>query len=134
MLPSTSPPISPWTYSWGGDHDVCRPGAGRPDRGRHPPRPQEGPPPCPRDDYPSACPSRRRSNAAGLVLRDEYADLAANIVPTDLHLDGTGHVDMFMKSVGTHTILMGQYDPDEGDSNLPTQGDKGNPVGTGGSG
>ena len=33
------------------------------------------------------------------------------IVPKDLSLDGTGHVDMFMKIVRPDTVLVGQYKP-----------------------
>uniref|UniRef100_A0A832A5V7 Agmatine deiminase n=1 Tax=Desulfacinum infernum TaxID=35837 RepID=A0A832A5V7_9BACT len=38
-----------------------------------------------------------------------------SLVPKDLSLDGTGHVDMFMKIVGPDTVLMGQYGPDQTD-------------------
>lgn len=35
------------------------------------------------------------------------------LVPKDPVLDGTGHVDMFMKIVRPDTVLMGQYHPDQ---------------------
>uniref|UniRef100_A0A7C4RSV3 Agmatine deiminase family protein n=1 Tax=Desulfatirhabdium butyrativorans TaxID=340467 RepID=A0A7C4RSV3_9BACT len=35
------------------------------------------------------------------------------LVPKDPVLDGTGHVDMFMKIVRPDTVLMGQYNPDQ---------------------
>ncbi len=37
------------------------------------------------------------------------------LVPKDLTLDGTGHVDMFMKIVRPDTVLVGQYDQDQFD-------------------
>jgi len=38
-----------------------------------------------------------------------------SLVPRDPRLDGTGHVDMFMKIVGPNTVLVGQYGPDQVD-------------------
>jgi agmatine deiminase len=36
-------------------------------------------------------------------------------VPKDPSLDGTGHVDMFMKIVGENTVLVAKYQPDQVD-------------------
>lgn len=41
-----------------------------------------------------------------------------SIVPRDPRLDGTGHVDMFMKIVGPSTVLVGQYGPDQTDHDV----------------
>lgn len=38
-----------------------------------------------------------------------------NLVPRDPRLDGTGHVDMFMKIVGPNTVIVGRYGPDQVD-------------------
>jgi len=37
------------------------------------------------------------------------------LVPEDPSLDGTGHVDMFLKIVDEDTVVVAQYDPDEKD-------------------
>jgi agmatine deiminase len=38
-----------------------------------------------------------------------------NLVPEDPSLDGTGHVDMFMKIVRENTVLVAEYEPDQVD-------------------
>ncbi len=38
-----------------------------------------------------------------------------SLVPRDPRLDGTGHVDMFMKIVGSDKVLVGRYAPDQVD-------------------
>ncbi|WP_448382530.1 agmatine deiminase family protein [Desulfosoma sp.] len=41
-----------------------------------------------------------------------------SLVPRDPRLDGTGHVDMFMKIVGPNTVLVGRYGPDQVDADV----------------
>jgi agmatine/peptidylarginine deiminase len=38
-----------------------------------------------------------------------------SIVPEDPSLDGTGHVDMFMKIIGSNTVVIGRYNPGQTD-------------------